>query len=242
MLSFWFAKKNADQNGRSINNNMYFYKILIKLYRMFCLSLYGDNLAMINADAENVDMAEVRLDLCDLKNLDAVLNVFESKCITIATCRPNVMCLDEKVALLKKAIDKGASYIDVEYEMPRLASDELIHYAKDKNCKVIISYHNYDSTPTKPYLYSIIEKSKKNGADIVKIACMAENECDITSLLSLNTVSSDIVSFAMGELGSGSRIICLDRGAPFTYVAANTLSKTAPGQLTIDEIEQILKA
>ena len=43
----------------------------------------------------------------------------------------------------------------------------------------------------------------------------------------------------MGKKGILSRIAAISLGSPFTYAAADSKHKTAPGQLTIRDYEQI---
>ncbi|MBQ0053241.1 MAG: type I 3-dehydroquinate dehydratase, partial [Bacteroidales bacterium] len=51
---------------------------------------------------------------------------------------------------------------------------------------------------------------------------------------------AELIAFAMGELGRVSRVDCLMNGAPFTYTSLNADECTAPGQLSVEEMNVLL--
>ena len=51
---------------------------------------------------------------------------------------------------------------------------------------------------------------------------------------------AELIAFAMGELGRVSRVDCLMNGAPFTYASLNADECTAPGQLSVEEMNVLL--
>ncbi len=68
---------------------------------------------------------------------------------------------------------------------------------------------------------------------------MAKSYTDAHVMIELqHEWSSNIVAFGMGKYGSFSRIISLLYGAPFMYVPLD--KKTAPGQMYIKEVTEVL--
>ena len=137
------------------------------------------------------------------------------------------------------AILSGAKYVDIEYEAETDIREEIIEFAHNHNCLVILSYHNYEKTPPKDQLELIIKQSKQWNADIVKIATMALNVMDCSVVMSLYSIYEKIIAFCMGETGKITRVAAPLLGAEFTYASWNEQRVTAPGQLTVDELEKI---
>jgi 3-dehydroquinate dehydratase type I len=64
---------------------------------------------------------------------------------------------------------------------------------------------------------------------------------NLTILAFVNEASHDarVVSFAMGKLGVPSRALSPIFGAEFTFAAMNEESRTAVGQLSIDDLRRV---
>lgn len=186
------------------------------------------------------DMAEIRIDMAQF-DADAVATVF-SKSIKplIATCRPELVDDVRRVELLKHAILHGAAYVDIEIEASTEIKQTLISFAKLHGCKVIISYHNYQNTPNAKELRAIIDACFESGADIAKIATTALSNADSARVLGLYEHYSHLVALAMGTMGAITRIASIYLGSPFTFASIDENQKTAPGQLSIDEMKQYL--
>jgi 3-dehydroquinate dehydratase type I len=182
------------------------------------------------------ELAELRLDLLDL-NIGQVKRLFKIGVKIIATCREGKFTDPERLELLETAIMSGASYVDIEVEMPDGMRERLIRLASENNCKVIISYHNFELTPPVKELREIIKKCREYGAAIVKIACQVKNREDSVNLMSLYSDEKNIISFGMGIDGLITRLAAPLLGAEFTYAAADEKSKTGPGQVTAREMK-----
>ncbi|NCB97406.1 MAG: type I 3-dehydroquinate dehydratase [Bacteroidia bacterium] len=206
---------------------------------MLCRSIAVEGSEKILSLIDGAEMAEIRIEMSNLSS-DEVRNLFGKHKSLIATCRPGDIPDERRKALLKAAIDGGAEWVDIEIESDEGYMRELVKYAKAHDCKVIISYHNYKSTPDKEYLESVIDKSLSEGADLVKIATMANNDNDNTTLISLYKPRRALLSIGMGELGRITRIEALKRGAPFTFVIAPGSHESAPGQYSEVEMRTIL--
>lgn len=183
------------------------------------------------------EMAEIRLDMLDLNDSE-IANIFSVHPNLIATCRPNKIGIDEQKRRLKTAIESGASMVDLEEEAPVSLKIEMMGLACQYQCRVIISYHNYDRTPSSAELNAIVETIIKEGADIVKVATMAKSKADAARILGLYEHFPSLVAIAMGKDGIATRIAAPLLGAPFTFAAPSN-DKTAPGQLIDNDMRTI---
>ena len=205
---------------------------------MICVSLSGLTYQeCINAIGKS-EYAEVRMDLLDLSD-SQLQGLFSIKQKTVATCRPGKHDTHERLRLLKSAIDAGAGYVDIEFEAEELYREELTNYAHEKGKKVILSYHNFEMTPSAEELQEIILKSRSMGCDIVKIATMANSGRDNSVVLSLYKDFDNIIAFCMGKKGMISRVAAPLLGAEFTFAALSSRNATAPGQFTREELLDI---
>ena len=150
---------------------------------------------------------------------------------------------------LCQAIEAGARYVDVEIEAPKQMSKRVRNVAHENGTVFIRSYHDFEGTASVDALRTFVVKCHYHGADMVKIATMASSQEDVERVLSLyewcggmagtdmeNLSNGGLVAFCMGEGGRGSRLECLRRGAPFTYVALDGDDAVAPGQWTMSEM------
>lgn len=179
---------------------------------------------------------ELRLDLLDLTE-EQVEELFSMPSRTVATCRPGHFSDEERRILLETAIRNGATYLDVELEMPGKLRQNLINLARAHQCTIIISYHNHNATPPLPELNRIIKKCSKAGADIVKIACKINQQSDLANLVALYAGGNRIIAIGMGKEGLISRLAAPLLGAEFTYASADDDSTTAPGQMKSDDMK-----
>ena len=113
---------------------------------------------------------------------------------------------------------------------------------------MIRSSHFFAGTPSDDVLRNTVEKCRKFGGEIVKIAAMAKSGEDVARMLALySSVAStnsaaetqrpvELVAFSMGEIGKVSRLDCLKLGSPFTYAALNENEAAAPGQWCYSEM------
>jgi 3-dehydroquinate dehydratase type I len=208
---------------------------------MICISIPEKNSEACLALIKTADMAEIRIDMAEFDE-STVRSVFsKAGKPLIATCRPELVENTKRIALLKAAIEAGATYIDIEIEASNEIKQELIQHAKSYDCKIIISYHNYENTPNTNELHAIIDSCFEAGADIAKIATTAQNSSDSARILGLYAQYTSLVALAMGEAGKITRVANTFLGSPFTFAAISEKQKTAPGQLTVAELKVFQK-
>ena len=151
---------------------------------MICVALSDKNIEHCLPVLDQVEMAEIRLDLTEFGDED-IRRVFAHQTPTIATCRPDKMGSEEQLRRLKLAIESGANYVDIEIEADKNQQQDIIRLAREHRCKVIISYHNYEETPGLRELYRIVDECYELGADIAKLATMSHSDSDNAKLLAL---------------------------------------------------------
>ncbi len=206
---------------------------------MICVSVIEKSIPLIVDIANSSEMAEIRIDLCGL-NLQTTNEVFSHiQKPTIATCRPDYCNDEQRTDLLKAAIEAGATYVDVEIESPETFKKQVMDFAKAHNCKNIISYHNYEKTPSSQELKTIVDDCFAQGADIAKIATMAQTKADSARVLSLYAEYSNIVALAMGAEGKITRIANLCLGSPFSFAAVSLEHISAQGQMTVQQMKTL---
>jgi len=123
---------------------------------------------------------------------------------------------------------------DVELSTQQQLRQKVIDNAN----KTIISYHNFDKTPSEDYLQDIIDNSFKTG-DIPKIAVKPHTMEDTYIILRLLMKNRGIIAISMDEIGSYTRIMAPVMGAPVTYAAIT--DESAPGQLDIETTTRMIK-
>jgi len=153
----------------------------------------------------------------------------------------------ERVAILKKAVALGCEYVDLEIRTDEKLLVELKEKIADfqRKTQLILSYHNMEGIPNLEDLVKKLEEGQKAGADIVKIVPYAQKIEDNLHVLSLIPYAQKkglkIIAFCMGEKGMISRIIAPLMGSYLTYASLDKGEESAPGQMTVEEIEQVFR-
>ena len=206
---------------------------------MLCVSIGNVGFDDCLNAVKNNELCELRLDRLKF-NDDELKKVFSEGRTIIAAYRPCNVSDNERSQKLRTAVDLGASYIDIEVDSTDPFKAELVSYAKSKKCKVIVSYHNYEKTPLREELTHIVEWCKASEPDVIKIACKSRSDKDNARLIGMLDSDVSMIVIGMGEKGKTTRILAPKLGAFCTYVSLSEGTKTAPGQLTKDELEKFL--
>jgi shikimate dehydrogenase/3-dehydroquinate dehydratase type I len=132
-------------------------------------------------------------------------------------------------ALLQRALEAGADFIDVELG-PANDAPFLHRYAS----RIILSHHDFDGCPD---LEALIARMSATGCEHVKIAVTPRTFHDNLRLLSAQKERREVkylTMIGMGERGLYSRILAPFFGARFAFVAPAPAAAAAPGQLGLD--------
>ena len=145
----------------------------------------------------------------------------------------------ERIALLKKSLDFGASYIDVGIKT-RTSIGDLIATARKKHVKTIISYHNFKKTPSAATLANIYARMRKHKPNVIKFAVKINKSTDIGVLFGMiiraEKDAQPIITLGMGEKGKITRILAPKLGNYLYYAPLTKENSTAEGQLTYAEL------
>ena len=109
----------------------------------------------------------------------------------------------------------------------------LITEAKSKNIQVVLSYHNFETTPNLAELKTIATEAKDKGADIIKIATTTNTIQELITLLTFSENGSiENLSFmGMGKFGMSSRLVAAQSGSVLNYSAIAETSIEGQWQL-----------
>jgi 3-dehydroquinate dehydratase/shikimate dehydrogenase len=216
---------------------------------MICIPIVGPTQ---NKSLEDIAMAEpladfleLRLDLMKDYDLGALLQAATKPCIvTNRTKREGGQFAgteEERVNILKKAMDAGAEYVDIETSTPKELLKPFLE--SDHKSKIILSYHNFTDTPEElEHLYKIMCEMP---ADVIKIVTYAR---DITNNLAVFKLiyrakkdDKKIIALCMGERGEISRILSPLLGGFLTFGSLETGKESAPGQITAVKLRDIYR-
>lgn len=201
---------------------------------------------LLETSEPRIQMAEIRLDRCPL-SIDEIEYLFSSSDTPlVATCRvvdDGDGTWEEAEEKLTVAVEAGAAFLDLEIEAPKEIGKRLRRACTEYGTTMIRSSHFFAGTPSDNVLRSTVERCRKFGGEIVKIAAMAKSEEDVARVLGLYSVAEpddqrlyELIAFSMGEIGKASRLECLKLGSPFTYAALNENEVVAPGQWSYSEM------
>jgi len=140
---------------------------------------------------------------------------------------------DDRIEILIKAA-KYADIIDIELKTGSELRDEVIKASK----LTIISYHDFEKTPSFEELMNVVKLEKEIG-DIAKFAVMPNNNKDTLTVLKVLSEAPNTIGIAMGDIGKYTRLIAPIFGSPLAFASFN--KESAPGQLDIQTTKYILK-
>ncbi|HIP97938.1 MAG TPA: type I 3-dehydroquinate dehydratase [Aquifex aeolicus] len=138
------------------------------------------------------------------------------------------------------ALTPLVDFVDIELRTSVEEKEEIRRLVKNGCKKLIVSFHNFEKTPSEGELKEIFAQIVEEGADIAKVACLAQNEEDVARLLCVASKQPiPTVAIAMGEKGKISRVAGFVFNSVITYCALDKVF--APGQLTIKEMVELRK-
>ncbi len=129
--------------------------------------------------------------------------------------------------------------VDIELCSPILA--DVVRLAKRNKKTIIVSYHNFKSTPDKQFLKRILIDAKKAGANIVKIAAFAKNLGDVIKLaeFTLENKSKNLITISLGNTGRASRFLFPMIGSLITY--SYIVKPSGPGQIPLKKLRGAMR-
>ena len=188
---------------------------------------------------------EVRFDFLKIEQIPETLEMIKKDLSKIVcTLRPKTEGgkftgnEKERIAILKLIAEYTPFLLDVEFNTLK-KNVQLRKYLKSTKTKLLVSWHDFKKTPNSTQLKNKINQMSKFSTN-VKIVSTAKTTNDSTRMLELYSKKGkmNLISFAMGDFGRVSRILCLYLGSPYTYVSLG--KAVAPGQFSIDEMNKII--
>ena len=164
----------------------------------------------------------------------------------ILTCRHpdeggdnNFLNHEERHLLLEPLIPYAAG-IDIEIAHAGQMT-ESINLARESGVTIILSAHDFASTPELKKMHQTIESGIAHCADLIKIATMTETPDQLCRLLSLfdSFPQHRLSLMGMGKLGMVSRLAAAQCGFILNYAALN--EGNTPGQWPAEEFYDLLR-
>ena len=206
-----------------------------------CAVIVNKDLAAIKRVEQLVELFEVRIDLIG----DGWQELAEQLAQPWIACNRSAVeggrwmgSEERRIEELLKATELGADIIDIELETGNL--EEAIPLIK-KKARCLLSFHELEATPSLDKMRGIVQRQLEAGADVCKVVTTAQSFGDNLTALQLiaEFPEAQVVSFAMGPLGSVSRILCPLVGGYFTYASIEEGKESASGQITVKDLREI---
>ncbi|MGP0629792.1 shikimate dehydrogenase [Nitrospina sp. 32_T5] len=217
---------------------------------MICVPIVGPSmdraLEDIDACRKVADFIEFRLDLIPDHDLPRLIEA-AGDTPYIVTNRAKMDggqfpgTEEERVAVIKQAIELGAMYIDIETSTP----PELLRSVLENkgNSKAILSHHDFTRTDDK--VDALYELMTQMPADVLKIITYAQDLSDNLRLLQLLSRARrdevNLIAFCMGEKGEVSRILSPMYGGWLTFGSLDRGKESAPGQIPATTLKHIYR-
>jgi 3-dehydroquinate dehydratase/shikimate dehydrogenase len=219
-----------------------------------CLALSGDTVDDMLANAESMagdnPFLEFRLDylkqpLAALPKIHRFLETHQYV-TAIGTCRRADNdgkfkgSLASQLEVLTKANAAGCQIVDLELQSALKSKPEAIARLRSR-ARLILSFHDFRATRN---LDETLGKMLKIPADFYKVVSTATTLSDNVTMMKFLQTQSDkhaLIGLCMGEQGIISRVLSVRAGSVFTFGAVSADLKTAPGQISAQDLRSIYR-
>jgi 3-dehydroquinate dehydratase I len=190
------------------------------------------------------DLCELRIDLLYRTSVELESYVGNLPCPKIATVRdPNeggANALPEKTRLeLYQRWLPLCDLIDVELRSLSRFSG-LVERAEAAGKGVIISFHDFEKTPSLEELQEKVDRCRLKKNQIFKVASNVARWADVETLIRLleQNPQSRIAAMGMGQFGKLSRLVLARLGSCLVYGSVG--EAVAPGQWPVNQLARLL--
>lgn len=131
-------------------------------------------------------------------------------------------------------------FFDLDWQIEKSSLKNI--KTQNSHSKIIISYHNFERTPSDAELKKIIMTIKKKGGNIVKIATQAQTFGDSLRMLqfiSQNAPKTPLIALCMGKEGRITRATGHLFGNYLMYAPLTAAKNTASGQMTFSKLKEL---
>lgn len=122
-------------------------------------------------------------------------------------------------------------------------ADALIENAGAEGVPVVVSTHDFESTPPEPALAERLRRAADHG-DVAKAAVTATDRSDALSVLAvtheLTREGVPVATMAMGAAGSHTRAVAPVYGSRIGYAPVDPAKATAPGQYDLETLRGLV--
>lgn len=168
----------------------------------------------------------------------------------LLTCRSHLEGGFQEVAcktrdvFYKEAIEnKLVDLVDIELINGYYKIQELKQIASSNGVYLVVSFHDFNKTPSKEVIFATIAKEIAFGGDIAKVAVMPQSMEDVLTLLAATLLArrefpeTPLITMSMGALGSITRIAGWLFGSDLTFAVG--VASSAPGQIPADDLKKV---
>jgi 3-dehydroquinate dehydratase/shikimate dehydrogenase len=166
---------------------------------------------------------------------------YHAHVVAMATCRRVAAggkfrgSLASQLDILAKASAAGCQVVDLELQSAAHCKPEQLRRLRSR-AALILSHHDFRATKN---LDETLEKMVAISADFYKIVTTATTLYDnvvMMKFLERNSDKYSLIGVCMGEQGIISRLLGVRAGSVFTFAAVSQDEKTAPGQVTAQDL------
>ena len=214
-----------------------------------CVAVIGSDAAEMVAKAESLvrdnTFLEFRLDYLPRPALALPklkeFREYHPHLVVIATCRREASggkfkgSVASQLDILGKAAAAGCQLVDVELQSAVRCKPEQLARLRSR-VSLILSYHDFRATKK---LEETLAKMVVYPADYYKLVGTATALYDNVAMMKFLEKESDkhsLIGMCMGEQGIASRVLGVRAGSVFTFGAVTLEEKTAPGQVTAQDL------
>lgn len=145
----------------------------------------------------------------------------------------------ERLDLFRAIVDR-VDAVDVELAATGIRGD-VATAAKNAGKLLVVSHHDFERTPTEGELSHIAEESYAVGADIVKLATLANSDDDVRCLtrFTMENAHRNVIVIGMGAHGLKTRLFLPALGSLMTFAFLG--QPTAPGQIHFSQMFDLIR-
>ncbi len=199
------------------------------------------------AKEKNIDIIELRID--QFSNFDILYIKEKAQLVKdygfylLSTVRSKEeggadLSDKERLSIFKEVIPISDI---VDIELMSDINNDVISMAKKENTLSLISYHDFEKTPSEEEIQAVIDKASNLSPDIIKYAFLVKEKEDVGRILSVTyrNREKNIVAIGMGELGKITRVAGFFFGSiiSYTYIGKSF----APGQIEAGKLIEEMK-
>jgi 3-dehydroquinate dehydratase-1 len=145
---------------------------------------------------------------------------------------------DARTRLFHAAVEERlVDFVDLELSCGRERLAALKRRAAERGIFLVVSFHDFEGTPSREALLATVAAQVEAGADVAKVAVMPQRPEDVLTLLAATLEArrlfpeTPLVTVSMGELGAASRVMGWLCGSDLTFAVGTAAS--APGQIPL---------